>query len=142
MAPAGTKNHKENNFFEIDLVPNGDMRFKRSDGKDGYVIATAMDDIMAQLGVTTKGGPINTEECYGYVLELFIPWDYMEWLGVDVNKMKEYVLIDPAHITSFNYTGKDGSVDRFWYAFIAQKGVGWSDVANYYKFDSNGWTGK
>ena len=141
LAPAGTKNHKENNFFEIDLVPDGTMSFKRSNGKDGYIIATSMDSIMAQLGVTTKGGPINTEECYGYVLECFIPWAYMEWLGVDVDMMKQYALVDPAHITSFNYDGKNGSIDRYWYAFISQKGVAWADVANYYKFGAEGYIG-
>ena len=141
LAPAGTVNHKENNFFEIDLQPTGNMVFKMSNGKWGYLDAKTTNDKMAVLGATTKGGEVNTTDCYGYVLELFIPWDYMEWLGVDVEKMKDHALVNIAHITSFNYDGKNTSVDRYWYSFGDQIGAAFTDVYRFYKFDKDGAVG-
>ena len=141
LAPAGTVNHKENNFFEIDLQPTGDMLFKMSNGKWGYLDAKTTNDKMAVLGATTKGGEVNTTDCYGYVLELFIPWDYMEWLDVDVEKMKDHALVNIAHITSFNYDGKNTSVDRYWYSFGDQIGAAFTDVYRFYKFDKDGAVG-
>ena len=141
LAPAGTQNHKENNFFEIDLQPTGDMFFRMSNGKWGYIDATTTNDKMARLGATTKGGPVNTSECYGYVLELFIPWDYLEWLGVDVAKMQDHALVNIAHITSFNYDGKNTNIDRYWYQFAEQIGAGFTDVYRFFKFDKDGAVG-
>ena len=141
LAPAGTKNDRENNFFEIDLQPTGNMAFKMTNGRWGYVDAKTTNDKMARLGATTKGGEINTTECYGYVLELFIPWDYMEWLGVDVEKMKDHALVNIAHITSFNYAGTNVNIDRYWYSFGDQIGAAFSDVYRYYKFYENGAVG-
>ena len=141
LAPAGTKNDRENNFFEIDLQPTGNMVFKMTNGRWGYVDAKTTNDKMARLGATTKGGEVNTTDCYGYVLELFIPWDYMEWLGVDVAKMKDHALVNIAHITSFNYDGKNHNIDRYWYSFGDQIGAAFSDVYRYYKFDKDGAVG-
>ena len=141
LAPAGTQNHKENNFFEIDLQPTGDMFFRMSNGKWGYIDATTTNDKMARLGATAKGGDVNTNDCYGYVLELFIPWDYLEWLGVDVAKMQEHALVNIAHITAFNYDGKDTNVDRYWYQFAEQIGASFTDVYRFFKFDKDGAVG-
>ena len=141
LAPAGTKNDRENNFFEIDLQPTGNMVFKMTNGKWGYVDAKTTNDKMARLGATTKGGAINTSECYGYVLELFIPWNYLEWLDVDVAKMKDHALVNIAHITSFNYAGTNTDIDRYWYQFAEQIGASFNDVYRLYKFDKNGAVG-
>ena len=141
LAPAGTQNHKENNFFEIDLQPTGDMFFRMSNGKWGYIDATTTKDKMARLGATTKGGDVNTQECYGYMLELFIPWDYLEWLGVDVAKMQDHALVNIAHITSFNYDGKNTNIDRYWYQFAEQIGAGFNDVYRFFKFNKDGAVG-
>lgn len=141
LAPAGTKNDRENNFFEIDLQPTGNMVFKMTNGKWGYVDAKTTNDKMARLGATTKGGAVNTSECYGYVLELFIPWDYLEWLDVDVEKMKDHALVNIAHITSFNYAGTNTDIDRYWYQFAEQIGASFNDVYRLYKFDKNGAVG-
>ena len=141
LAPAGTQNDRENNFFEIDLLPTGKMLFKMTNGRWGYVDAKTTNDKMAILGATTKGGEVNSTECYGYVLELFIPWDYMEWLGVDVEKMKDHALVNIAHITSFNYDGKNTNIDRYWYSFGDQIGAAFSNVYRYYKFDKDGAVG-
>ena len=141
LAPAGTQNDRENNFFEIDLQPTGNMVFKMTNGKWGYVDAKTTNDKMARLGATTKGGAVNTHDCYGYVLELFIPWDYLEWLGVDVAKMKDHALVNIAHITSFNYAGTNTDIDRYWYQFAEQIGASFNDVYRLYKFDKDGAVG-
>ena len=103
LAPSSVTALNGNSVFEIDLMPTGDMTFKKSNGKGGYVNVATTDDTMAVLGATTKGGDVNTEECTGYNLELFIPWTYMDKLGMDVDAMKtSYTYVNPAHITSFN----------------------------------------
>ena len=139
LAPSHVKSTSQNTVFEIDLLPTGDMSFKKSNGKYGYINVASSDDVMAYLGATTKGGEVNTPECYGYALELFIPWDYMEWLDQDVESMKNgYVLINPAHITSNNLTGTDHDLDRYWYYYVQQIGVDFTNVAQYFRFDGTG----
>lgn len=139
FAPSSVTSLKENSYFEVDMLPTGDMVFKKSNGKGGYVNVATTDDIMAHLGATTKGGEINTDSCYGYNLELFIPWEYMTWLGLDADAMKNsFVYVDPAHITSNNLTGTDTNVDRYWYFYAQQQGAGFSDVYQYFRFDGSG----
>ena len=122
---------QQDDVFEIDLMPTGDMLFKRSNGKrDGYTNVTTTNDIMAVLGTTTKGGEVNTADCYGYCMELFIPWDYMQWLDMDVESVKNgFVYINPAHITSYNLAGTDTSIDRYWYFYAQQNGAAFSQVS-------------
>ena len=139
LVPSDATNAKDNHFFEIDLLPTGDLYFKKSNGAYGYTDVSTTSDKMAVLGATTKGGEVNTPECYGYCLELFIPWDYMQWLGLDTDAMKnDFVLVNPAHITSHNFSGKDNNLDRYWYHYIQQCGIEFGDVAQYFRFDGNG----
>ncbi|MBQ8802822.1 MAG: PEGA domain-containing protein, partial [Tyzzerella sp.] len=139
LAPSTVTSLSGNSLFEIDLLPTGDMTFKKSNGKGGYVNVATTDDKMAVLGATTKGGEVNSEECYGYCLELFIPWDYMDKFDLDSDAMKDsFVYVDPAHITSFNFAGTDTNVDRYWYYFAQQHGAGFSDVYQYFRFDEKG----
>ena len=139
LAPSHVRGVQENTVFEIDLMPTGDLTFKKSNGKYGYENVATTNDIMACLGATTKGGEVNTAECYGYALELFIPWEYMQWLGQDVDAMKNgYVLVNPAHITSNNLTGTDHNLDRYWYHYAQKLGAGFTDVSQYFRFNGNG----
>lgn len=139
LAPGTVNNMKGNSIFEIDLMPTGDMNFKKSNGKGGYVNVATTADLMAVLGATTKGGEVNTEDCYGYCLELFIPWEYMEKFDLDTDAMKEgFVYVDPAHITSFNYAGTNKDVDRYWYFFAQEHGATWNNVYQYFRFDGKG----
>ena len=139
LAPSTSTRKASNSVFEIDMLPTGDMTFKKSNGVSGYVNVATTKDIMACLGATTKGGAVNTKDCYGYYLELFIPWDYMEYLDLDADAMREgFVYVDPAHITSFNETGTDLDVDRYWYYFSQQHGATFADVYQNFRFDENG----
>ncbi len=139
LAPSTVHNMKGNSVFEIDLLPSGDMTFKKSNGKGQFVDVATTKDIMAVLGATTKGGDLNTDSCYGYCLELFIPWEYMDKFDLDSASMKEsYVYVDPAHITSFNYAGTNMDVDRYWYFFAQEHGASWNNVYQYFRFDGKG----
>ena len=126
-------------IFEIDLLPTGDMVFKQRNGKGAFMDVATTDDKMAYLGATTKGGEINTEDCNGYCLEFFIPWEYLDFLGMDVESMKtDYVFVNTAHITSYNYAGT-AETDRYWYSFAQQLGGnGWGNVSLYYRFNEDG----
>ncbi|MBR5570036.1 MAG: PEGA domain-containing protein [Oscillospiraceae bacterium] len=139
LAPSTVNNMKGNSVFEIDLLPTGHLSFKKSNGKGGFVDVASTADIMAYLGTTTKGGELNTPECKGYCLELFIPWEYMDRFDLNADAMKEsFVYAGPAHITSFNYAGTDMDVDRYWYSFVQQHGASYSNVYQYFRFDKNG----
>ena len=139
LVPSTLTSLKENSMFEIDMLPTGDMTFKKSDGKYGYADVITTDDKMAVLGTTTKGGEVNTPECYGYCLELFIPWDYMTWLKLDANAMKNsFVYVNPAHITSNNLNGTDSNLDRYWYFYAQQNGAEFTDVSQYFRFNGEG----
>ena len=130
---------RENDVFEIDLLPTGDMLFKRSNGRDGYSNVATTDDVMACLGTTTKGGAVNTADCYGYCMELFIPWDYLRWLKMDVEAIQNgYVYVNPAHITSYNHNGTDTNIDRYWYHYVQQNGVSFSNVSRHFRFNGQG----
>ena len=139
LAPSTVNNMKGNSVFEIDLLPTGDMTFKKSNGKGQFVNVATTKDKMAVLGATTKGGELNTEDCYGYCLELFIPWEFMDKFDLNAEGMKDgYVYVDPAHITSFNYAGTNMDVDRYWYFFAQENGASWNNVYQYFRFDGKG----
>ena len=139
IVPPHLKGINGNSVLEIDLLPTGDIAFRKSNGKYGYTDVETSKDIMAYLGAETKGGEVNTLECYGYVLELFIPWDYIEWLEMDVDAMKNgYVLVNPAHITSFNETGTNVDIDRYWYHFAQKIGTDFANVSQYFRFNGDG----
>ena len=140
LASSKVANMSSNEVFEIDMLPTGELSIRQRTGKDNWVNVASTDDLMARLGATTKGGPVNTEECSGYYLELFIPWQYLDYLGLDVSgMMQDHVYINPIHITSHNYEGTESGTDRYWYAFATQIGSdGWNDVAQYFRFGKNG----
>ena len=129
-----------NEIFEIDMLPTGDLSVRQRTGKDNWVNAASTDDIMAHLGATTKGGPVNTEQCTGYYLELFIPWAYLDKVGIDADAMQEsFFYINPVHITSYNYEGTNSGSDRYWYGYATQLGSdGWNDVSQFFRFGENG----
>ena len=139
LAPSYVSSVQANSILEIDLLPTGDMHFKKSNGAYGYTNVITTYEKMAVMGATTKGGPVNTEDCYGYNMELFIPWDYLQWLEMDVAAMKDgFVYVSPAHITSNNFTGTNPDLDRYWYFYAQQNGAGFNDVVQYFRFNGEG----
>lgn len=144
LAPNGVTTMSSENIFEIDLVADGTLSFKRNNGISGqWAQVHTTYDKMAYLAAQPKGGEINTDDCYGYTLEFFLPWDYLSWLGLNVETMKqESVYVNPVHITSYNYEGTDHTRDRYWYSFATQLGGdGWGNVGQYFRFGANGAVG-
>lgn len=140
LVPSDVQSMPTENIFEIDLLPNGHLLFKRPNAAGGWSDVATTGDKMAILGANPYGGPVNTESCTGYDLELFIPYDYLTYLGVNAENVKSgHVNVNPCHITSYNEDGTDGSVDRFWYSFGKQLGGdGWNDVNRYFQFNQDG----
>ena len=140
LATSNASSMNSNEIFEIDMLPTGELIIRQRTGKDNWVNAASTDDIMARLGAATKGGPVNTPECKGYNLELFIPWAYLDKVGISAAQMKEsFFYINPVHITSHSYEGINASSDRYWYGFATQLGSdGWNDVSQFFRFGEKG----
>jgi len=140
LATSNASSMNSNEIFEIDMLPTGDLSVRQRTGKDNWVNCASTNDIMAHLGATTKGGLVNTEECTGYNLELFIPWAFLDKVGINAAAMQNsFFYINPVHITSFSYEGTNASSDRYWYGFATQLGSdGWNDVSQFFRFGAQG----
>ena len=139
LASSDVASMSNNQILEIDMLPTGDLSIRQRTAKDNWVNVASTDDIMATLGATTKGGPVNTEECTGYCLELFMPWAYLEKLGMNIADNQDFFYVNPVHITSYNYDGTQSGTDRYWYSFATQLGGdGWNDVPQYFRFGALG----
>lgn len=140
LATSNASSMNSNEIFEIDMLPTGDLTIRQRTGKDNWVNVASTHDVMAHLGATTKGGAVNTEACTGYNLELFIPWAFLDKVGIDAEAMQNsFFYINPVHITSFSYEGTNASSDRYWYGFATQLGSdGWNDVSQFFRFGKQG----
>lgn len=132
---------------EIDLGPDGSMVFKKNNWGGNWDNYATTNDIMAQLGVQTNGqvGQFIDEgqqRATEYTMELFIPWEYLDKIGgegtADLIKAGD-VRMNLAPITSYNYTGTNGDVDRWWWMLGSQLDDGaWGNLNGWYHFDSDG----
>ena len=140
LATSNASSMNSNEIFEIDMLPTGDLTIRQRTGKDNWVNVASTHDVMAHLGATTKGGAVNTEACTGYNLELFIPWAFLDKVGIDAEAMQNsFFYINPVHITSFSYEGTNAGSDRYWYGFATQLGSdGWNDVTQFFRFGKQG----
>ena len=139
LASSDVASMSNNQILEIDMLPTGDLNIRQRTAKDNWVNVASTDDMMAVLGATTKGGAVNTEECSGYSLELFMPWAYLEKLGMNIADDQDFFYVNPVHITSYNYEGTQSGTDRYWYSFATQLGGdGWNDVPQYFRLGAKG----
>ena len=132
---------------EIDLGPDGSMVFKKNNWGGNWDNYATTNDIMAQLGVQTNGqvGQFIDEgqqRATEYTMELFIPWEYLDKIGgegtADLIKAGD-VRMNLAPITSYNYTGTDDKVDRWWWMLGSQLDDGaWGNLNGWYHFDNGG----
>ena len=132
---------------EIDLGPDGSMVFKKNNWGGNWDTFATTNDIMAQLGVQTNGqvGQFIDEgqqRATEYTMELFIPWGYIDKIGGEGTAkliQEGDVRMNLAPITSYNYTGTDGDVDRWWWMLGSQLDDGaWGNLNGWYHFDSDG----
>lgn len=132
---------------EIDLGPDGSMVFKKNNWGGNWDTFATTYDIMAQLGVQTNGqvGQFIDEgqqRATEYTMELFIPWGYIDKIGGEGTAkliQEGDVRMNLAPITSYNYTGTNGDVDRWWWMLGSQLDDGaWGNLNGWYHFDSDG----
>ena len=143
MGPA-TDGYNTYRIFEFDFQADGkyESRLNYNDWKPANTTYDKMPIIASQ----PLGGEVNTHECYGYTVEAFFPWSFLEFADYDVETQEErdaLVLgIIPVHIFSFNYDGKNLNEDRYWsdwttgYIFSQ-----WLTPSSYFKFGNNGLIG-
>ncbi len=132
---------------EVDMQPDGSLVFKKNNWGGNWDNFATTYDIMAQLGVQTNGvvGEIvgeGEQRATQYSMELFIPWEYIDKIGgegtADLIKAGD-VRINLAPITSYNYQGTDGNVDRWWWMLGSQLDDGaWGNLNGWYHFDGDG----
>lgn len=79
----------------------------------------------------TKNGAVNTAECTGYTVEMFIPW---EGLG---GEKQEFLYVNPTLIRTSSANPVDQ--DRIWYNFgMEERGAAWGSAGTWWVFDENG----
>ena len=127
--------------FEFDFLADGTYEPKLN--YNGWNSAYTTWDKMPVVASQQLGGEVNTAECYGYTIEAFFPWEYLEFAGYSVETQEErdaLVLgIDPVHIFSFNYDGTDLNADRFWSQWSADYiSVGFQNPSTFFRFGQNG----
>lgn len=147
LAMPQAKDIEDKYVCEIDLGPDGSMVFKKNNWGGNWDSYATTNDIMAQLGVQTNGqvGQFIDEgqqRATEYTMELFIPWEYIDKIGgegtADQIKAGD-VRMNLAPITSYNYTGTDDKVDRWWWMLGSQLDDGaWGNLNGWYHFDGNG----
>ena len=127
--------------FEFDFLADGTYEPKLN--YNSWNSAYTTWDKMPVVASQQLGGEVNTAECYGYTIEAFFPWEYLEFAGYSVETQEErdaLVLgIDPVHIFSFNYDGTDLNADRFWSQWSADYiSVGFQNPSTFFRFGQNG----
>lgn len=126
--------------FEFSFVADGtyDSRVNQS----GLVSVLATYDKLPVVATQTIGGKVNTPECRGYVVEAFFPYTFLEFAGWELpeNISDMTIGINPVHIFSYNDTGADTKVDRYWSNWAPAYGIGanWLTPSTYFYFGENG----
>lgn len=139
MALEGTEDLEAITSFRIDMQCSGYYNFtQRLNGEFVDVLST--HEINPVYKVKTKGGAYNTDECYGYSGEMFIPYTFFRHLDVlgDTETIKE-IYVNPVLNTSYNFDG-DTENDRHWYntASFDTDGDGWGKPVKNFHFDEHG----
>lgn len=138
MAPFNDAKSSER-MFEFDFVANGSYKSKLN--YNGWTTVLINGDKMPVIKSTLIGGEVNTPECRGYNIEAFFPYGYLEFAGYFRDStLQDLVLgIDPVHIFSFDYEGKDRDQCRKWSQWSANYlPVKWQVPSSYFKFDKGG----
>ncbi len=124
--------------FEFDFMADGNYSSKIN--FNGWNGANTIDEHMPVVATKQLGGEVNTDACYGYAIEAFFPWGFLEFAGYDLDDKENMVLgINPVHIFSFSYTGGDLNTDRFWSNWAEKYiPVAWINPSSYFQFGKNG----
>lgn len=128
-------------LFEFDFLADGTYSSKLN--YSGWTDARTTSDKMPIIASVPLGGEVNTSGCYGYNIEAFFPWTFLEFSGYDVGTQAErdaLVLgIDPVHIFSFNYEGRDKDADRLWSQWSKNYvPIHWQNPSTFFRFGKEG----
>lgn len=124
--------------FEFDFIADGSYDSELN--YNGWASAKTTYERMPVIASQTLGGNVNELECYGYTIEAFFPWGFLEFADYDLTDKENLILgIDPAHIFSFNYNGSNKDGDRYWSHWSEKYiDVGWQNPSTFFKFGKNG----
>lgn len=124
--------------FEFDFMADG--TYDSELNYNGWASAKTTYEKMPVIASTTLGGEVNKPECYGYTVEAFFPWGFLEFADYDLTDKDNLILgIDPAHIFSFNYKGTDRNGDRYWSHWSEKYiNVEWQNPSTFFKFGKDG----
>ena len=127
--------------FEFDFLADGSYESKLN--YNGWNGAKTTYEKMPVVAATTLGGEVNTLECYGYIIEAFFPWGFLEFADYDVETQEQRDALvlgpDPVHIFSLRYDGTDLNGDRFWSDWAADYiPVGFQNPSTFFKFGKDG----
>ena len=124
---------------EFDMVPNGEYSVRsrvpsRGDWKSAY----APNEIAPVTAAKTKGGKVNSDDCYGYTCEVFFPKGYLEKLGYDFSE-DMVIALNPVHIISLDYK-QENQLARIYSQWLANysSNYNWNNPNTWLTFDKNG----
>lgn len=123
----------QGNAFEIDMIPNNSIHPKFY--FNGYYWAyPASPDKAPAIGTTLKGGKLNTSDCKGYNMEVYLPYEYL--LGKD--EKPDYINVNVALLRATSADKKNS--DRLWYDFGEHfnSSYNWGNPESYWKFNQSG----
>ncbi len=114
--------------FEIDVNANGMTRISKWTARtSGYSSWPAK----FYSAVKTQGGEVNTDECTGYTIEMYLPY-----LMLGLDEKPEFVYANPTLIRSL---APDKQAGRLWYNFGMQnRNADWSIAKSWYQFSDDG----
>lgn len=114
--------------FEIDVNANAMTRISKWTSRTASYTGWPAKFYCA---VKTQGGAVNTGECEGYTIEMFLPY-----LMLGLEEKPEFLYVNPTLIRSL---APDKEADRLWYNFgIHERNADWSIARTWYTFDDGG----
>lgn len=124
--------------FEFDFMADGKYSSKLN--FNGWNGANTLPEHMPVVATKQLGGEVNTPECYGYQIEAFFPFGFLEFARYDLSDKENMILgINPVHIFSFSYGGGGLDSDRKWSNWAEKYiDVGWQNPSSFFQFGKNG----
>ena len=138
MGPSN-QNYGNKSVFEMDFIADGSYSIRSQ--MNGWANISVPDAYLPIAGSTTIGGAINTESCTGYTYEIFFPFEFFGQFGYDIEHKENLEFgIDPVHIFSFTYSGKDLNEDRKW-SWWSQQYIAssWLTPSSWFIFGKDGY---
>lgn len=127
----GANNLANGDAYEADVDASGRTSIRKwsRQGVGAYGFNNWPTEMYGEA--VTKNGAVNTAECTGYTVEMFIPW---EGLG---GEKQEFLYVNPTLIRTSSANPVDQ--DRIWYNFgMEERGAAWGSAGTWWVFDENG----